>query len=53
MDPLIVESAVSDQEILEKLLAGRLQIRNELEKAIVGQAEVIEQILIALFAGGH
>ena len=38
---------------MEKLIAGRARIETELSKVIVGQKEVIEQILIALFAGGH
>ena len=38
---------------MEKLIAGRARIETELAKVIVGQKEVIEQILIALFAGGH
>ncbi len=29
------------------------KIKTELGKVIVGQDEVIEQLLIALFAGGH
>jgi MoxR-like ATPase len=40
-------------EIVERLTAGRVQIETELAKVIVGQKDVIEQILIALFAGGH
>src|SRR2546429_5958019 len=43
----------SEQELVEQLIAGRARIQRELEKVIVGQKEVIEQILIALFAGGH
>src|SRR2546429_4138960 len=43
----------SEQELVEQLIAGRARIQRELEKVIVGQEEVIEQILIALFAGGH
>lgn len=43
----------SDRETVERLGAGRLQIEKELSKVIVGQEEVIGQILIALFAGGH
>ncbi len=35
------------------LEAARPRIIAELGKVIVGQQEVIEQILIALFAGGH
>jgi MoxR-like ATPase len=37
----------------EKLLAARPRLEAELAKVIVGQREVIEQILLALFAGGH
>src|SRR5213595_4288197 len=43
----------SEQELVEQLIAGRARIQIELEKVIVGQKGVIEQILIALFAGGH
>jgi MoxR-like ATPase len=47
-DPVQVE-----REIVERLTGGRTQIEAELSKVIVGQKEVIEQLLIALFAGGH
>jgi MoxR-like ATPase len=47
------ESYQADAQAVEKLIAGRARIEAELAKAIVGQKEVIEQILIALFAGGH
>jgi MoxR-like ATPase len=43
----------AEREALERLAAGRVRIEAELAKTIVGQKEVIEQILIALFAGGH
>ena len=43
----------SDHETFEMLQAARRRITAELGKAIVGQHEVIEQLLIALFAGGH
>src|SRR5436189_3183172 len=43
----------TEREIVERLATGRAQIESELAKIIVGQKEVIEQILIALFAGGH
>src|ERR1700719_263052 len=42
-----------ERQAVERLTAGRAQIETELSKVIVGQKEVIEQILIALFAGGH
>ncbi len=43
----------SDEQTVDQLLAGRTRIQTELAKTIVGQHEVIEQLLIALFAGGH
>src|SRR5215468_2589294 len=42
-----------ERETVERLTAGRAQIEAELSKVIVGQKDVIEQILIALFSGGH
>lgn len=42
-----------DREIVERLTGGRVKIEAELGKIIVGQKDVIEQLLIALFAGGH
>ncbi len=44
---------MKDIEILEKLTETRKRIEQELEKVIVGQKQIIEQILIALFADGH
>src|SRR5262245_63878441 len=38
---------------VEEFCAVFAQIRDELSKVIVGQSDVIEEILIALFAGGH
>lgn len=43
----------TEREAVQQLVAGRAKIEKELAKVIVGQKEVIEQILIALFAGGH
>src|SRR6266576_2010874 len=43
----------TERQTVEHLVSGRARIASELDKAIVGQREVIEQILIALFAGGH
>jgi MoxR-like ATPase len=37
----------------EKVAEGRARILAELRKVIVGQDEVVEQVLIALFTGGH
>src|SRR5689334_25132461 len=48
-----METQPSEQQLVEQLVAGHAQIQAELSKVIVGQKEVIEQILIALFSGGH
>jgi MoxR-like ATPase len=40
-------------EAIETLARSRRRIRDELSKAIVGQAEVIDQLLICLFGRGH
>ena len=43
----------TDEQTVEQLVSGRTRIQAELSKVIVGQKDVIEQLLIALFAGGH
>lgn len=45
--------AFNDAQIVEKLREGRHAIARELSKTIVGQHDVIEQLLISLMAGGH
>src|SRR3954469_4383846 len=47
------DSQKREQELLDKLTSARKQIYAELGKAIIGQLDVIDQILLALFAGGH
>lgn len=42
-----------EQQTVELIRGSRKRIDAELSKVIVGQADVIEQILISLFAGGH
>ena len=42
-----------DLKALENLKTGYNSIRSELGKVIVGQEQVIEQLLIAIFAQGH
>ncbi|WP_146440454.1 AAA family ATPase [Crateriforma conspicua] len=39
--------------VVQQLRDGRTQIEAELSKTIVGQKDVIEQLLICLVAGGH
>jgi MoxR-like ATPase len=42
-----------ERQLVEQIRAGRDRIVAEIEKVIVGQKEVIEQLLITLLAGGH
>jgi MoxR-like ATPase len=42
-----------DLALVKKMQAGRDQMVHEIRKVIVGQDSVIEELLIALFAGGH
>lgn len=49
-----VESEVlRDEELLDKMVAAREGLLREVRKAIIGQDDVVEQVLIALFVGGH
>ena len=49
----LAASASTERAAFEKLMSGRALIEAELGKVIVGQRAVVEQILIALIAGGH
>src|SRR5713101_3290731 len=49
----IPSSFRAERETVERLTTGHAQIVAELAKVIVGQKEVIDQILITLLAGGH
>jgi MoxR-like ATPase len=40
-------------ELAERVATGRARILTEIRKVIVGQDAVIEQVLMALFTGGH
>ena len=48
-----VDTYAQERETAEKLLAGRTRLEAELAKVIVGQRDVIDQIILALLAGGH
>ena len=45
--------STSDDEMVARLRKGKDQIIAQLRRRIVGQEDVIEQVLICLFAGGH
>src|SRR5262245_8954065 len=55
-DPVVMSDQVSQAEIEEsiaKLGKAYQSIRDQMSKVIVGQDQVIEQLLIALFSRGH
>ena len=46
-------SVEMEERVVKQVMESRDRIHQELSKAIVGQRDVIEQVLISLFAGGH
>ena len=50
---MTLETGTSDLKAVETLKLARERIVTELRKVIVGQDDVIEQLLTALFANGH
>ena len=57
--PAVVASGATELEspddiaLADKLKAGREQILSELHKKIIGQDDIIEQVLLTLFVGGN
>ncbi len=51
-DALPLESP-DDIDLADRLKSGRVQILSEIRKLIIGQEEVIEQVLLTLFVGGN
>jgi len=52
---MAIETAdiIQEDELLEKLIAAREQMLHEVRKVIIAQDEVVDQVLISLFVGGH
>jgi MoxR-like ATPase len=48
-----IESYEAEREAVEQIREARRRIDAEISKVIVGQKDVVLEILIALFAGGH
>ena len=44
---------MSDVKAVENLVAKHRELKNEIAKIIVGQEEVIDQILLSIYTGGH
>jgi MoxR-like ATPase len=57
MNPLVSDvvdlDSPDDIALADRMNAGRTQILSELRKIIIGQEEVIEQVLMTLFVGGN
>jgi len=50
---LSTESFASDREVVEQITGAQERMGAELSKVIIGQADVIEHLFIAVLAGGH
>ena len=48
-----VDTYEQQQQVVEQIRVGRRRIEEELGKVIIGQRKVVDELLIALFAGGH
>lgn len=44
---------MSDEKRLQELGEGALRLRKEIARAVVGQEQVIEELLVAVLTGGH
>ena len=44
---------MSDVAAIERLVNKYAELKKEISKIIIGQDEVINQILISIFSGGH
>ena len=56
MNPLVTgteDLASDDIALADRMNTGRQQILTELRKVIVGQEEVINEVLLTLFVGGN
>ena len=47
------ETEKTDLQAIDKIVEGRARIKKEIAKVIVGQEEVIDDLLVALFCKGH
>ena len=51
--PPTSEASLGDKEAVEKLHAVYERMKQELSQVIVGQSEVVEQVLMAISCRGH
>jgi len=44
---------MSDVALIEQLLAKQQELKTEIAKVIVGQNQVVDQVILSIFSGGH
>jgi len=44
---------MSDVTAIQNLVQKRVELKKEIAKIIVGQDDVVDQILLSIFSGGH
>ncbi|MDX1602656.1 MAG: AAA family ATPase, partial [Salinimicrobium sediminis] len=44
---------MSDVEAVKNLVTRHQELRQEIAKRIIGQQEIVDQILLSVFSGGH
>jgi MoxR-like ATPase len=49
----VEQLTINDEQLLDKLGSARELLLREIRKAIIGQDDVVEQVLLSLFVGGH
>ena len=53
VEPETVDAYELEKRVVERVSESRQQIHTELSKVVIGQQDVINELLISLFAGGH
>ncbi|MCG3203696.1 MAG: ATPase RavA [Elusimicrobia bacterium] len=46
-------SQLSDKELAEKVIAAEKSIRSQISKVIVGQDQIVQELLLSIFVEGH
>ena len=49
----VEQITIRDEDLLDRLSSAREELLREIRKAIFGQDDVVEQVLLSLFVGGH
>ncbi len=47
----VEQLTINDEQLLDKLGSARELLLREIRKAIIGQDDVVEQVLLSLFVG--